>query len=195
MESTQTTTAAPKKVKKPLNGVDVPTLFATINAVAGQPELAAFKFRCTNEWIKGTHSRATIESFDGAGGTHEQTQLFQPEGDHPPVLCGKGNGPTPVEYLLSALAQCLTAGIGNIASARGITLESVKCTVEGDVDMRGLLGIDEEIRNGYSGIRVRFEVAGDASPEDLKKVVAQSQARSAVLDVLTNGCSVDVSVA
>jgi uncharacterized OsmC-like protein len=193
MEATQTN-AAPKKEKKPLNGVDVPTLLATINAVAGQRELAQFKFRATNEWIKGTHSRATMQAFDGAGGTHEQTREFSYDADHPPALCGAGNGPTPVEFLLSALAQCLTAGIGNIAAVRGITLESVKCTVEGDADLSGLLGIDSEVRNGYSAIRVNFEISGDASEEDLRKVVAQSQARSAVFDMLTNGTSVDVSV-
>ena len=204
MENTQTT-AAPvktqtqtqkkeKKERTPLNGVDVPTLFATINAVAGQRELAHFKFRATSEWVSGTHSRARMQAFDGAGGTHEQSHDTVIEADHPPALCGLGKGPTPVEYLLSALAQCLTAGIGNIAAARGVVLRSAKSTVEADVDLAGLLGIDETVRNGYSAIRVRFEIDGDASPAELEQIVEQSRARSAVFDCLTNGVPISIDV-
>ena len=184
----------PRREKRPMNGVDVPTLFATINAVAEQPELAKFQFRASNQWVRGTHSRTHIEGFSGAGGEHEQTAEFVYDGDHPPVLCGKGNAPTPVEFLLHAIAGCITAGIGNIASARGIELESVESRVEGDVDMRGLLGIDDQVRNGYQGIRLRFKVKGDADAETLRRIVTQSQARSAVYDVLTNGCPVSIEV-
>ena len=109
----------PRREKRPLNGVDVPTLFATINAVGEQPELAKFQFRASNKWVKGTHSRSRIEGFSGAGGEHAQTADFVYDADHPPVLCGAGNAPVPVEFLLHAIAGCITAGIGNIASARG----------------------------------------------------------------------------
>jgi uncharacterized OsmC-like protein len=195
METNATTESPkPRREKRPLNGVDVPTLFATINAVAAQPELAKFQFRASNRWIKGTHSRSRMEGYSGAGGEHAQTGEFVYDGDHPPVLVGGGNGPTPVEFLLHALAACITAGIGNIAAARGIELESVESHVEGDIDLRGLLGISDDVRNGYSGIRVSFKVKGDADAEKLRQVVAQSQARSAVYDVLTHGVPVTVEV-
>jgi uncharacterized OsmC-like protein len=195
METNATTESPkPRREKRPLNGVDVPTLFATINAVAAQPELAKFQFRASNRWIKGTHSRSRMEGYGGAGGEHAQTGEFVYDGDHPPVLVGGGNGPTPVEFLLHALAACITAGIGNIAAARGIELESVESHVEGDIDLRGLLGISDDVRNGYSGIRVSFKVKGDADAEKLRQVVAQSQARSAVYDVLTHGVPVTVEV-
>ena len=191
---TQKPSQTEKKVRGPLNGVDVPTLFATINAVRETPELANFQFRASNEWVRGTHSRTKIEGFSGAGAEHEQTGESQYDADHPPVLCGKGEAPTPVEFLLHALSACITAGIGNVAAARGIELESVESQVEADCDLRGLLGISDEVRNGYSAIRLRFKVKGDASAEKLRAVVAQSQARSAVYDVLTNGVPVEIEV-
>lgn len=197
MEDTTTTqekTKSGRREKRPMNGVDVPALFATINAVAEQPELAKFQFRASNQWIRGTHSRSTIEVFHGAGGEHAQTRDFIYDGDHPPVLCGVGNAPTPVEFLLHAIASCITAGIGNIAAARGVELESVESKVEGDLDVRGLLGLSDEVRNGYQGLRLTFKVKGDAPADKLRQVVAQSQARSAVYDVLTRGVPVSIDV-
>lgn len=197
MESNATTpdnTKSVQKEKRPLNGVDVPTLFATINAVGEQPELGKFQFRASNRWVRGTRSRTRIEGFSGAGGEHAQTADFEYDGDHPPVLCGAGNAPTPVEFLLHAIASCITAGIGNIAAARGIELESIESQVEGDLDVRGLLGLSDDVRNGYQGLRLRFKVKGDASAEKLRQVVEQSQARSAVYDVLTNGVPVAIDV-
>jgi uncharacterized OsmC-like protein len=184
----------PRREKRPMNGVDVPTLFATINAVGEQPELAKFQFRASNKWVRGTHSRSRIEGFSGAGGEHAQTADFVYDADHPPVLCGAGNAPSPVEFLLHAIAGCITAGIGNIAAARGIELESVETTVEGDLDVQGLLGLSDDVRNGYQGIRLSYKIKGDADAETLRKVVAQSQARSAVYDVLTNGVPVSIEV-
>ena len=187
-------TPKPRREKVAMNGVDVPTLFATINAVGEQPELARFQFRASNRWVRGTHSRTRIEGFSGAGGEHEQTQDFVYDGDHPPVLCGVGNAPTPVEFLLHAIAGCITAGIGNIASARGVQLESVECTVEGDLDAQGLLGLSDDVRNGYQALRLSYKIKGDADEATLRKIVAQSQARSAVYDVLTNGVPVSIDV-
>jgi uncharacterized OsmC-like protein len=185
---------SPKRQPTPLNGVDTPTLFATIDAVRSQPELARFRFRATNRWIRGTHSRGRVESFMGAGGEHTHAREMQFDADHPKVLVGQDEGPTPVEFLLLGLAACLTAGIGNIAAARGITLASVQSTVEGDIDLRGILGISNDVRNGYQEIRVHFEIEGDASPEKLREIVEQSRARSAVFDVLTNGVPVTLTV-
>jgi uncharacterized OsmC-like protein len=189
--------AAPARRSPPMprNGVDTPALFATIGAVASQPALAEFQFRAASRWIEGTHSKSVMFGFSGAGGEQQHRQPHEAHADHPAVLCGADAGPTPVEWVLHALASCLTAGIANIAAARGVTLHAVKATVEGDIDLRGILGLSREVRNGYRGIRVTFEVQGDASPEKLREIVAQSQARSAVFDVLTNGVPVAIEVA
>lgn len=183
-----------KREIAPMNGVDTPTLFATINAVAAAPELAKFTFRCSNEWVDGTYSRSTMEAFDGAGGRHQHASEFRYDSDHPAVLVGGDRGPTPIEFLLHGLAGCLTAGIGNIAAARGVALTEVTSTVEGEIDLRGILGISDEVRNGYQNIRIDFQVKGDAPPEKLRSIVEQSRARSAVFDVLTNGVPVEITV-
>lgn len=198
METTITTTTQPaaKRARQamPLNGVDTPTLFATIDAVRGQPELAQFQFRATNRWQQGTHSRTRIEAFRGAGGEHQHAHEHTYDADHPAVLVGRDQAPTPVEFLLHALAACITAGIGNIAAARGVTLYEVESTVEGDLDLRGILGISGQVRNGYQRLRLSFRIKGDASPEKLAEIVEQSRARSAVFDVLTNGVPVQLTV-
>jgi uncharacterized OsmC-like protein len=178
-----------------LNGVDTPNLFATIDAVAGQPELAKFQWRATNRWLKGTHSRTSIESFSGAGGEQKHVRTFEYDADHPVVLVGQDNAPTPVEFLLHALATCLTSGIANVAAARGVTLTQVESSVEGDMDLRGILGLSKDVRNGYKQLRVNFRIAGDAPAEKLREIVEQSKARSAVFDVITHGVPVEVSVA
>ncbi len=184
-----------KAPRPPRNGVDTPNLLGTINVVAGQPELGKFQFRARNTWQTGTHSRTMMNGFHGAGQEHERAQTFIAEGDHPSVLVGGDKAPTPVEFLLHALAACLTAGIGNIAAVRGVTLTKVSSVVEGDIDLRGILGLSDEVRNGFENICIRFEIDGDASPEVLREIVAQSRARSAVFDVLTNGVPVEVEVA
>ena len=188
------TSAAVRRAPAPLNGVDTPALFATIGAVKATPELARFQFRARNQWISGTHNRSTIETFSGAGGEQSHVAVFMYDADHPAVLVGKDHAPTPVEFLLHALAACITSGIGNIAAARGVTLTSVESRVEGDIDLQGILGLSSDVRNGYERIRISFTIAGDAPPEKLRAIVEQSRARSAVFDVLTNGVPVDVSI-
>ena len=181
--------------RAPLNGVDVPALFATLDAVRESPQLAQFQFRATNEWVSGTHNRTTIQGFYGAG--VEDTSRAVPFGydaDHPAVLVGSNQGPTPVEFLLHAIAACLTSGLANIAAARGITLRRVSSTVEGDIDLLGILGLSAEVRNGYRQIRVHFDIEGDASAEQLTALVEQSRSRSAVYDVLVNGTDVCIDV-
>lgn len=190
----ETMTPAAPKEKAPLNGVNTPVLLATINAVKGQPALAQFQFRARNRWTTGTYSETRIESFSGAGGEHKHVTEFKYEADHPAVLVGEDRGPTPVEFLLHGLASCITAGIGNIAAARGVTLTSVESRVEGDIDLRGILGLSDAVRNGYQQIRISFDIAGDAPAAKLREIVQQAQARSAVFDVLTNGVPVEVSI-
>jgi len=187
-----TTTARPPREAR--NGVNTPVLFATINAVKETPALGKFRFRASSRWIDGTYSESRVESFSGAGGEHTHQTQFRYGADHPAVLVGKDRGPTPIEFLLHGLAACITAGIGNIAAARGVTLTSVESHVEGDIDLRGLLGIAGDVRNGYERIRITFDIAGDAPPEKLREIVEQSRARSAVFDVLTNGVPVELSI-
>jgi len=183
-----------KREITPMNGVDTPTLFATINAVQEQPELAKFRFRASNRWVSGTHSVTAPEEFDGAGATHQHTHGFTFESDHPQVLVGGGKAPTPVEYLMYGLLGCLTAGIGNIAAARGVQLTEVSSSIEGDIDLQGILGLSDEVRNGYQKLRVSFTIQGDAPAETLEEIVEQSRARSAVYDVLSNGVPIEMTV-
>ncbi len=183
-----------KKDRGPRNGVDTPTLFATLDAVKGQPELAKFQFRVSNRWVKGTNSRSRMESFTGAGGEQQHKRAYEYDADHPTVLVGGDEGPTPVEFLLHGLAACITAGIANIAAARGVTLTEVTSRIDGDINLLGLLGLSKEVRNGYEGIRATFEIKGDAPAEKLREIVEQSRARSAVFDVLANGVPVEVAV-
>jgi len=176
------------------NGVDTATLFATLDAVKQAPEAARFQFRAHNEWVSGTHNRGTIADFFGVGEerAHERTFVF--DADHPAVLVGQDQGPTPVEFVLHALAACLTAGLANIAAARNVTLTEVRSTVTGDIDLNGILGLDPQVRNGYQQLTVRFTIKGDAPAHKLRELVEQSRARSAVFDVITNGVPVTIEV-
>jgi uncharacterized OsmC-like protein len=176
------------------NGVDTHTLFATLDAVKAAPEAAKFQFRARNRWLSGTHSQTTIEDFFGVGEERAHDKASVHDVDHPKVLVGGDNGPTPVEYMLHALAGCLTAGLANIAAARGVELTEVTSTVEGDIDLNGILGLDDGVRNGFQRIRVSFDVKGDAPPEKLRALVEQSRARSAVFDVITNSVPVSIEV-
>jgi uncharacterized OsmC-like protein len=187
-EKEMTTTENPIR-----NGVDTATLFATLDAVREDPEIAQFRFRATNRWVSGTHNQSMIHGYYGAKQDMAHRQPFTFDADHPPVLVGSDHGPTPVEYVLHALAACLTAGIANVAAARGIRLTEVSSTVEGDIDLLGILGLSGDVRNGYQGIRVSFRLRGD-DPEKLRKVVEQSRRRSAVYDVVTNGVPVSIDV-
>jgi uncharacterized OsmC-like protein len=184
-----TTTGTPRR-----NGVDTATLFATIDAVKGQPEIAKFQFRAANTWVSGTHSRSTASDFFGAMQelSHKSDTVI--EFDHPEVLVGADHAPTPVEYLLHAIAACLTAGVANIAAARGVQLTKVTSTVTGDIDLLGILGLSDQVRNGYEQIRVTFSIEGDADEETLRGIVEQSRRRSAVYDVLANPTPVAIDV-
>jgi uncharacterized OsmC-like protein len=190
----ETAVQTPKRERVPLNGVDVPNLFATINVVRENPPLAKFQFRTKHRWLKGTHSEGTIETFSGAGGEHAHKRTFRVEADHPAVLVGEDNAPLPVEYVLYGLGACIVGGIANIASARGVTLTEVEASIEGDMDLRGILGLSPSVRNGYEGIRATFTIKGDAPEEKLREVVEQARARSAVFDIITNQVPVQIGV-
>ena len=177
------------------NGVDTATLFATLDAVKGQPEIAKFQFRASNTWVSGTHSRSTVSDFYGVQQEMAHKHVTTLDADHPAVLVAEDNAPTPVEYLLHAIAACLTSGVANIAAARGVELTKVSSTVEGDIDLLGILGLsDGSVRNGYEQIKVTFHIEGDADDETLRRIVEQSRQRSAVYDALTNPTPVVVDV-
>ncbi len=177
------------------NGVNTEALISARGAFTEMPQAAAFTFRSTCHWMEGTYSANTINGYFGLGQEHSRKQTFTIEADHPEVFAAHDRAATPTEIALAALASCLTGGVAAIAQHRGIQLRSVRATVEGDIDVRGILGMDPDIRNGFSAIRVKFEIDANASDEDIRALVAQSQKRSAMFDILTNPTNVAVSVA
>ena len=176
------------------NGVNVEALLGAREALSKEPEAAKFKWRATCKWVNGTHSRSTVEGFYGLGGEQKHKTQFTFEADHPEVFASEDKGATPVELVLAGLASCLTAGIASVAQLREIQLRSVTATLEGGMDIQGILGIDSEVRNGFDGIKVSYKIDADASPDDIKALVAQSQKRSAVYDIITNPTNVTVEV-
>ncbi len=177
-----------------LNGVNVEHLLGARNILGEQPEAGQFRWRVTNEWLHGTHSKTQVEGYYGLGQENEHKGTYRFESDHPLVFAAEDNAATPVEIVLTGLASCLTAGVAAVAQVREIRLRSVKATVEGDMDIAGILGADPEVRNGFSDVRVRYDIDADASPEEIEALVAQSQKRSAVFDILTNPTNVTVEV-
>lgn len=183
------------EVKTVDNGVNVAALLGAREALAAAPEAAQFTWRAESVWMGGVHSRATMHGFFGLGEEHTHKQPYTVDADHPACFAAEDNAATPVEIVLSALASCLSAGVAAVAQNRGIQLRSVKARVEGDMDIYGILGMDADIRNGFSAIRVSFDIDADASAEDIAAVVAQSQKRSAVFDIIANPGTVNVTVA
>jgi len=176
------------------NGVNVKALLDAREALSNAPEAARFRWTATSEWLNGTHTRASCKGFYGLGAAQSHKTEFTYDTDHPEVFASEDNGATPVEMVLVGLAGCLTAGIATVAQNRGIQLNSVRAIVEGGMDLAGILGIDGDVRNGFDDVQVTFEVDADASPEDIEALVAQSQKRSAVYDVITNPTNVTVTV-
>jgi uncharacterized OsmC-like protein len=177
------------------NGVNVQALLEARDVLAGAPQAAQFTWRASSKWENGVHSTTSIQNFFGLGEeqSHKTEAVF--DADHPEVFAAADNGITPIEYLLVGLASCLTAGVASVAQNRGIQLRSVESTVEGNHDIRGILGVDSDVRNGFNDIKVTFSIDADASKEDIEALVAQSQKRSAVFDALTNPTEVTVEVA
>jgi uncharacterized OsmC-like protein len=180
--------------EKANNGVNVEALLGARDALSKTPEAAQFTWRAQNEWVRGTHSRTTVEGFFGLGQEQKHRTPFTFEADHPEIFASEDHGATPVEIVLSGLASCLTAGIAAVAQNRGIQLRSVKATLEGSMDILGILGGDPDVRNGFSGIKVTYTIDADASRDQIKALVAQSQKRSAVFDIITNPTNVSVEV-
>jgi uncharacterized OsmC-like protein len=176
------------------NGVNVAALLEAREALTAAPEAAQFQWRATCEWVNGTHSHSNVEGFFGLGGEQSHKTTFEYDADHPELFASADIGATPVEYVLVGLASCLTAGIAAVAQNRQIQLRSVKATLEGAMDVQGILGIDPDVRNGFSDIKVHFDIDADASPEDIEALVAQSQKRSAVFDVVSNPTNITVEV-
>lgn len=176
------------------NGVNVAALLGAREALTETPEAARFQWRATCDWINGTHSRSSVEGFYGLGAEQRHRRAFTFDADHPEVFASEDHGATPVEYVLVGLAGCLTAGVAAVAQNRGIQLHSVKATLEGGMDIQGILGMDRDVRNGFDAIRVSFEIDADASHEEIAALVAQSQKRSAVFDIITNPTDVSVVV-
>jgi uncharacterized OsmC-like protein len=176
------------------NGVNVEALLGARDAFADTPEIATFQWRSTVSWVNGTHSQSTVDGFYGFSDEQQHHTTFRYDVDHPLQFASQDNGVTPVEYVLVALGGCLTAGIAAVAQQRQIQLHSVQATVNAEMDLHGILGADPDVRNGFSGVSVHYEIDADASPEEVRALVAQSQKRSAVYDILTNPTSVTVDV-
>lgn len=176
------------------NGINIEALLGAREALTEAPEAARFTWRATCDWQDGTHATSSVEGFFGLGEEHKHVSETKFESDHPEIFASEDKGPTPVEYILVGLAGCLTAGIASVAENREIKLNSVTATLEGDMDIQGILGIDGDIRNGFDNIRVSYQIDADASEEDIAALVAQSQKRSAVFDIITNPTNVTVEV-
>ena len=176
------------------NGVNVAALLAAREALTAAPEGAKFRWKATCDWVNGTHSRSDVKGFFGLGADQKHKKRFSFETDHPEIFASEDNGATPVELVLAGLAGCLTAGVASVAQRRNVQLNSVKATLEGSMDLQGILGIDGDVRNGFDDIVVSFEIDADASREDIEAIVAQSQKRSAVYDIITNPTNVAVVV-
>jgi uncharacterized OsmC-like protein len=180
--------------KKVDNGVNVEALLGAREALTAQPAGAKFTWRATCKWISGTHSQSTVKGFFGLGEEQSHRTEFTFDADHPEIFASEDKGATPLEMVLSGLAGCLTAGIASVAQNREIQLNSVTATLEGGMDLQGILGIDDDVRNGFDGITVKYTIDADASKDDIEALVAQSQKRSAVFDIITNPTNVTVEV-
>jgi uncharacterized OsmC-like protein len=189
---TTTTTATTTIVD---NGVDIQALLGAREALTQTPEAARFTWRAHCKWVNGTHCRSSVSSFFGLGEEQSHKQEFSIDSDHPELFAAEDNGVTPVELVLTGLAGCLTAGIASVAQLRAIKLNAVTATLEGGMDIQGILGIDGDVRNGFDGIKVTYHVDADATPDEIRALVAQSQKRSAVFDIITNPTNVTVEVA
>ncbi len=177
------------------NGVNVEAVLGAREAMTQMPAAAAFTWRASSEWVNGTHTKATVSDFFGVGDEQTRSKEFRFDVDHPEIFAAADNGATPLEYVLVGLAGCLTAGVASVAQNRGIQLRSVSASLEGDMDLQGILGIDRNVRNGFGEVRVTFTIDADASDADIEALVAQSQKRSAVYDIISNPTAVTVEVA
>ena len=180
---------------KVINGVNVTTLFETIDAIKVNPEIAKFKFRATNTWQGGTHNRATVKDFYGALQEDDSRAPLHFEIDEPPVLLGDNLGANPVEYLLVGLSGCLTTAMVAHAAARGIELKAVESRLEGELDVQGFLGLSETIPVAYKEIRVSFKIDADISDKEKEELIAMAQKYSPVFNSISTPVPVRVTLA
>ena len=180
--------------KKTDNGVNVAALLGAMEALSEAPAAAQFKWRAKCDWVHGTYSKTSVEGYFGLGEEQKHKTTFTFDADHPEVFASEDRGATPVELVLAGLASCLTAGVAAVAQHREVQFTSVSATLEGDMDIQGILGMDSDVRNGFDGIKVTYQIDADASHEDIEAIVAQSQKRSAVYDIITNPTNVTVDV-
>lgn len=175
-----------------INGVDVQRMGQTVKAIQDNPTLATFQFRAANRWMTCGYNQSTIHGFSIAGqeDTAARTQPFFVEADEPPVLLGKDQAPNPAEYVLHALAACLTTSLVYHAAARGIQIQSVDSRLEGDLDLRGFLGLSDSVRRGYGQVRAHFVVQANASPEELREIMKFSP----VHDIVSNPVPVHITI-
>jgi uncharacterized OsmC-like protein len=183
-----------QQVANEVNGVDVAALYETIDAIKETPDIAKFSFRANNKWVRGGHNVTTINDFDGALQTHTRPEPFVCTAGEPPVLLGEDQGASPPEHVLTGLAACLTSSMVYHAAARGIVIESVESTLEGNLDLHGFLGLDENIRNGYQNVEVKFKVKADAPEETIQELIELAQKRSPVFDIVSNPVNVKVTL-
>lgn len=176
------------------NGVNVAALLEAREALGQAPEAAQFEWRAECTWVNGTHSHSTVEGYFGLGGEQSHKTQFEYDADHPELFASQDNGATPVEFVLVGLASCITAGVAAIAQHREIQLRSVTATLTGKMDVQGIMGIDPEVRNGFSEINMHYDIDADATPDELEALVAQAQKRSAVFDIVANPTSITVGV-
>ncbi len=191
MNSTKTATS--QILPKTVNGVAVDDLSKTVAAIKATPAIAKFKFRVRNQWVDAGQNTSTADTFYGAGQEQSRPKPFVLEADEPPVLLGKDTSANPVEHLLHALASCLTTSMVYHAAARGIHIEEVESSLEGDIDLHGFLELDKNVRNGYQGIRVNFKIKADVPDEHLQEISQLGAGHSPVFDSLTNGVPVSVT--
>jgi uncharacterized OsmC-like protein len=182
-----------QKVPAIVNGVNVDDLFTTIDAVKATPSIAKFRFRIHNQWLGASRNQSTVDTYEGAGQQHSRTKPFVLEADEPPALLGKDRAANPVEYLLHALASCLTTSMVYHAAARGIQIEEIESSLEGDLDLHGFLDLDQNVRKGYQGIRVTFKIKADASNGMLQEIAQLGARFSPVFDSLTKGVPVAIN--
>jgi len=179
------TTQAAEKLRTGLvNGVAVNDLFATIDAIKKDPEIAKFNFRISNQWINGGHNQSTIKDFYGAKAVHQHSPQFELVADEPPLLLGEDMGPNPVEYLLNALAACVTTSMIYHAAAKGIEIKGVESRLEGDLDLRGFLGLSNEVPMGYQQIRIYFKIDADIEDSEKEELIAMGKKYSPVYNTI-----------
>lgn len=181
--------------KEIINGLNVEQMAATVASIEQTPELARFRFRATNQWINAGHNRSRIKGFYGAGQEdRSRPQSFIVDADEPAALMGEDHAPNPVEFVLHALAACLTTTLVFEATADGVEIDEIESRIEGELDLRGSLGLADDVRNGFEKIRVEFKVKSNAPREKLEELFVRAERLSSVFDIVANPVPVELKM-